>query len=126
MLLGTASGRNVTCHIPAGKPDLASQVHSCKLYQYIIGLAQTSHLTVQLFSVNMRSACHQTFIRTQIRRRLFKNKSEGRLRNCRDPVYFQIKATLWDLFPAWEDKQIDTAFREMLWASQGCECPPGP
>ena len=44
--------------------------------------------------------------------------------NCRDPVYFQIKSTLWDLFPAWEDRQYDAAFREMLWASQGCKSPP--
>lgn len=42
----------------------------------------------------------------------------------RDPVYFKIKSTLWDLFPAWEDRQVDAAFREMLWASQGCESPP--
>lgn len=38
---------------------------------------------------------------------------------CRDPVYFAIKSSLWDLFPAWEDRFVDAAFREMLWASQG-------
>jgi len=35
-------------------------------------------------------------------------------------MYLAIKSTLWDLFPAWEDRAIDAAFREMLWASQGC------
>ncbi len=34
-------------------------------------------------------------------------------------MYFAIKSRLWDLFPAWEDKAVDAAFREMLWASQG-------
>ena len=38
---------------------------------------------------------------------------------CRDPVYYAIKSSLWDLFPAWEDRFVDAAFREMLWASQG-------
>lgn len=38
-------------------------------------------------------------------------------------MYAELKRTLWDLCPAWEDQHCDAAFKEMLWASEAGELP---
>ena len=127
----------MTCPILAGEPRMASQAHSRDSTWNLLDLSSRGlHCTVKnsleqhrvlevldpIFGQHASQAVQAHPVMSEID--TWCRSAADAFCKCRDPVYFQIKSTLWDLFPAWEDKQYDAAFREMLWASQGCESSP--
>ena len=71
-----------------------------------------------LASVLQRAICHVLEGLVSMRTMRCNNAGSREMVPCRDPMYAELKRTLWDLCPAWEDQHCDAAFKEMLWASE--------